>query len=389
MLKKADAGDLVQRMQAAQGTLDRELRAAVDAGVARTGDLQAQAVRGVGDALWVTLVIGIVVLVVLGLASRLVIASVWRDLGEEPHTLHQLTRRIADGDLQVETRASGDGRSLHAAIGSMAGRLRDTVGTIRAASESIATASTEIAAGNAELSARTEASASNLQHTASSIAQLTVSVRQSAEVAGEARRIAGAASEAASRGGRIVSQVVANMDEISQASRRIADIIGVIDGIAFQTNIPALNAAVEAARAGEQGRGFAVVAAEVRNLAHRSATAAREIKELIGTSTGKVDGGSKLVQEAGQAMTEIVAGVQRVNAMIGEISTAASEQSASIGEVHRSANHLDEMTQQNSALVEEAGAAAASMRELAGQLMNEVHAFRVDTVTRPALPSAA
>ena len=378
MLAKADVADPVKRMQAAQATLETALRAELKQAAATTESTMRQAVGGVERALWVTLVTGVAVLLVLGIASRFVVSSVWRDLGEEPRSLHLLTRRIAEGDLQVEAQGvEGDGRSLNAAIATMANRLRETVGTIRSASESIATASNEIASGNAELSARTDASASNLQQTASSIAQLTTSVQQSAQVAGEARRIAEDASQAAQRGGDIVGQVVANMDEISAASRKIGDIIGVIDGIAFQTNILALNAAVEAARAGEQGRGFAVVAGEVRTLAQRSATAAREIKDLIGTSTQKVDGGTRLVRDAGSAMGEIVAAVQRVNDMIGEISMAASEQSASISEVHRAADHLDNMTQQNSALVEEAGAAAASMRELAAQLMNVVHAFRL------------
>jgi methyl-accepting chemotaxis protein len=378
MLGKSDAAEPAKRMQGAQASLEGMLQKNLQQAVASNDGLQSDAVRGVERALWVTLVIGIVVLTVLGLASRLVITSVWRDLGEEPGTLHLLTRRIAEGDLQVQTHvAAGDRRSLHAAIATMAHRLRETVVTIRGASESIAIASNEIAAGNSELSARTDASAANLQQTASSIAQLTVSVQQSAESAVEARRIAEAASAAAQRGGAIVAEVVSNMDEISAASRKIVDIIGVIDGIAFQTNILALNAAVEAARAGEQGRGFAVVAGEVRSLAQRSATAAREIKGLIAMSSQKVDGGTRLVRNAGDAMGEIVTGVQRVNDMIGEISTAARSQSASIGEVHRAADHLDTMTQQNSALVEEAGAAAASMRDLAAQLMNVVQAFRV------------
>ncbi|MBE7368776.1 chemotaxis protein [Ramlibacter sp. HM2] len=400
MLARTDASGDVKGMQSAQARLDDLLKRTLDAAVARNDGLQVQAVQGVGNALWLTLGIGVAVLLVLGIASAVVIRSVWHDLGEEPATLKLLTRRIADGDLQVDDTA-GDGSSLHAAIAVMARRLRETVGTIRDASESIATASSEIAAGNAELSARTDASATNLQHTASSIAQLTVSVQQSAETARDASRLAGSAAQAAQRGGAIVSQVVANMDEISDASRRISDIIGVIDGIAFQTNILALNAAVEAARAGEQGRGFAVVAGEVRTLAQRSAEAAREIKALITTSSGKVEGGARLVRDAGQAMDEIVQGVQSVDAMIAQISTAASAQSAGIGDVHRSATHLDEMTQQNSALVEEAAAAAGSMRELAGRLKTVVDAFRVgdahvareaqaqaapQTFTRPALP---
>jgi methyl-accepting chemotaxis protein len=364
-------------MQAAQSALNKLLERNLEEAVAANDALQAQAVRGVETSLWVTLAIGLSVLAVLGLASRLVIGSVWRELGDEPATLRQRTRRIADGDLQVDGVAAADHRSLASAIGSMAVRLRDTVGTIRDASTSIATASNEIAAGNVELSSRTEASASNLQQTASSIAQLTISVRQSADAAREASRIAGDASKAAQRGGEIVAQVVDNMQEISVASRQIGEIIGVIDGIAFQTNILALNAAVEAARAGEQGRGFAVVAAEVRNLAQRSAGAAREIKDLITRSGQKVEGGSRLVQDAGTAMKEIVAGVQKVNAVIGEISTAASSQSASVSEVHRAANELDHMTQQNSTLVEEATAAAGSMRELAGHLQNVVDAFRI------------
>jgi methyl-accepting chemotaxis protein len=395
MLAKANIAEPVKRMQATQAALEGGLQRDLAQAVKTTDALQAEAVAGVERALWVTLVIGVVVLLVLGIASRLVVTSVWRELGEEPRSLHLLTRRIAEGDLQVEARvAQGDGRSLNAAIASMAQRLRETVGTIRSASESIAVASNEIAAGNAELSARTDASAANLQQTASSIAQLTVSVQQSAQVAGEARRIAEEATKAARRGGDIVAEVVSNMDEISGASHKIGDIIGVIDGIAFQTNILALNAAVEAARAGEQGRGFAVVAEEVRTLARRSATAAREIKDLIGVSTIKVDGGMRLVRDAGTAMGEIVAAVQRVNGMIGEISTQATEQSASIGEVHRAADHLDNMTQQNSALVEEAGAAASSMRDLAGQLMDVVHAFRLGAENglvegRPALPRPA
>jgi methyl-accepting chemotaxis protein len=378
MLQHADSGDEVRGMQAAQAALDGLLKRNLEQAVALTDSLQAEAVQGVGSGLWVTLAIGIVVLAVLGLASKVVIRSVWRELGEEPDTLHQLTRRIADGDLQLEGQpAQADARSLNAAIASMAGRLRETVGTIRDASQSIDQASSEIAAGNANLSARTEASASNLQHTASSIAQLTVSVQQSAEAAREANRLAGITSQAAHRGGDIVAQVVSNMDEITVASRKISEIIGVIDSIAFQTNILALNAAVEAARAGDQGRGFAVVAGEVRTLAHRSANAAREIKALIATSTDKVEGGSRLVQDAGNAMGEIVSGVQRVTVMIGEISTAATAQSVSIGQVHNAANRLDEMTQQNSALVEEAAAAASSMREQAGRLKDVVDAFRV------------
>jgi methyl-accepting chemotaxis protein len=384
MLARADSAEHVKRMQSAQARLDAVLKRDLADAVARNEMLQAQAAGGVQTALAVTLAIGLVVLLVLGCASTLVIRSVWRDLGEEPATLRALTHRIAEGDLQLDGLAGkGDGRSLNDAIAAMARRLRDTVGTIRDASQSIATATSEIAAGNSNLSARTEASASNLQQTAASIAQLNVTVRESADTAHKASQLAGVASEAAQRGGTIVAQVVSNMQEISVASRQIGEIIAVIDGIAFQTNILALNAAVEAARAGDQGRGFAVVAGEVRNLAQRSAGAAREIKDLITRSREKVEGGARLVQEAGDVMGEIVGGVQRVNAMIGDISTQASAQAAGIGEVHRAVDELDTMTQQNSALVEEAAAAANSMGELADRLQRVVDAFRVGE-QRPA-----
>jgi methyl-accepting chemotaxis protein len=237
-------------------------------------------------------------------------------------------------------------------------QLSALVGQVRKASDNIHTASNEVASGNADLSARTEQTASNLQQAASSMEQLTGTVKHSADAATQASQMAGSASEVARRGGEVVGQVVATMDEINHASRRIGDIIGVIDGIAFQTNILALNAAVEAARAGEQGRGFAVVAGEVRSLAGRSAEAAREIKALISASVEKVESGSRQVQDAGQTMNEIVASVQRVTDIIREISAAASEQSQGIGQVNASVGHLDQMTQQNAALVEQSAAAA-------------------------------
>jgi methyl-accepting chemotaxis protein len=385
MLAKTDPTQPVQRMQAAQTQLDGLLQAELKQAVASNDALQATAERGVEKALWVTLGIGLAVLAVLGVASSLLIRSVWRELGDEPGTLRLMTRRIAEGDLQLDAGArQAAAGSVHAAIVSMATRLRSTVATIRDASTSIATASNEMASGNAELSNRTEASAVNLQQTAASIAHLRERVQQSAESARDASALASAASDDALHGREIVARVVANMGAISAASARIADIIGVIDGIAFQTNILALNAAVEAARAGEQGRGFAVVAAEVRTLAQRSATAAREIKELIATSTHEVEGGRQLVEEAGGAMGQIVDGVLRVRAKIEEISVAAAAQSSSIGEVHRAADELDAMTHQNSALVEEAAGAAGSMKDLAASLQDMVDAFRVGS-SLPAL----
>jgi methyl-accepting chemotaxis protein len=255
------------------------------------------------------------------------------------------------------------------------------VGQVRESSESIEVASTEVATGNVDLSQRTELAAGNLQRTASSMEQLTATVRQSADSARTANQLASSAAEVA-----VVSQVVSTMDEIDASSKKIADIIGVIDGIAFQTNILALNAAVEAARAGEQGRGFAVVAGEVRNLAQRSAEAAREIKTLIGASVGRVESGARLVQDAGATMTEIVASVQRVTDIIGEISAAASEQSQGIGAINGAVTELDRMTQQNAALVEESAAAAESLKEQAKRLAAVVSKFRLAEEASPGRP---
>lgn len=382
MLSKGDLGDQVARMQAAQAKLDPLIKTRVAESIRSVAARQDEATRGVRTALLVNLATGVALLAVLGIASRLVITSVWHDLGEEPSQLYRLMQRIADGDLLATYDVTaGDQRSLNAAMSLMSTKLRVTIGTIREAAESISTASSEIAMGNQDLSSRTEATASSLQQTASSMTQLTGSVRQSSESAQQANAMAGSAAEAAHRGGGIVDQVVVSMGEINVASRKIGEIIGVIDGIAFQTNILALNAAVEAARAGEQGRGFAVVASEVRSLAQRSAQAAREIKSLIVASSEKVEGGTRLVQGAGEAMREIVTGVQRVTAIIGEISSAAIEQSNGIGQVNQAVVQLDAMTQQNSALVEESAAAASSMSEQATLLARAVSAFQTQRVS--------
>jgi methyl-accepting chemotaxis protein len=378
MLTKGDLGDQVARMQAAQSKLDALLKTRSEAAAQAIAERQAEAQHGVRMGLWANLATGLVVLAVLGMASRLIVTSVWRDLGDEPSDLLALTRAIADGNLLIQPRVSaGDTNSLNAGLADMTTKLRATVGTIRTATDSINTAAGEIAEGNIDLSTRTETTASNLQTTASSVATLTGSVLHSAESARQANQMAGAATQAAQRGGGIVAQVVSSMSEINAASTKIVEIIGVIDGIAFQTNILALNAAVEAARAGEQGRGFAVVASEVRSLAQRSAQAAREIKVLIGTSTAKVEDGTRLVQEAGTAMHEIVAGVQRVTDIIGEISAAATEQSSGINQVNQAVTDIERMTQQNAALVEESAAAASSMSEQAGRLAQAVATFRV------------
>ena len=289
-------------------------------------------------------------------------------------------REMGKGNLTTDIRIVGATESSGAlrALKTLQDEMRKTIGAIRSGAHEVSTASSEIATGNQDLSQRTEQTASNLQQTASSLSQLTGNVRQSADSAAQANQLASSATQVARRGGAVVSQVVATMEEINSSSKKIADIIGVIDGIAFQTNILALNAAVEAARAGEQGRGFAVVAGEVRSLAQRSAEAAKEIKSLIGTSVDKVEIGSKLVRDAGSTMDEIVASVQRVTDIIGEISAAALEQSQGIGQVNEAVTRLDQMTQQNAALVEESAAAAESLKDQAHRMTTVVANYRLE-----------
>ncbi|CAD5372507.1 Methyl-accepting chemotaxis protein [Rubrivivax sp. A210] len=315
------------------------------------------------------------------LAAASTAAGLWfvRSLRQSLTEVNELARRFAQGDLTAlpdEANQHEIGR-LARSLGQMAQSLRGLIGNMSNASDSIGTASAEIASGNLDLSSRTEQTASSLQQTSASMAHLTETVNQTAESARTAQQLASSASEVAARGGNVVAEVVTTMDEINASSKRISDIIGTIDGIAFQTNILALNAAVEAARAGEQGRGFAVVASEVRSLAQRSASAAREIKSLIGASVDKVESGTRLVQDAGTTMQEIVASVQRVTDIIGEISAAAAEQSSGIGSVNAAISQLDQMTQQNAALVEQSAAAAESMREQAQQLVGSLAGFRL------------
>jgi methyl-accepting chemotaxis protein-2 (aspartate sensor receptor) len=289
-------------------------------------------------------------------------------------------RRLSEGDLSVDINIEGgnsDSAAVLRSLQTLQTELRRSISAIRTGADGVTVAATEIASGNQDLSGRTEQTASNLQQAASSMSQLNGTVRQSADAAAQANQLASSATQVARRGGEVVSRVVTTMDEINASSKKIADIIGVIDGIAFQTNILALNAAVEAARAGEQGRGFAVVAGEVRSLAGRSAEAAREIKTLIGASVDRVESGTRLVQDAGATMNEIVSSVQRVSDIIGEISAAATEQSIGIGQVNGAVVQLDQMTQQNAALVEESAAAAESLKDQANRLAGVVAGFRL------------
>ncbi len=324
--------------------------------------------------------IGMVTAGLLALAVGAVLATLLaRGISRRLADAMSLTQQIADGNLSSHVARGGSDEVAQTlgALDTMQTRLAHTIGEVRSAVLAIETASTEIASGTNDLSTRTEQSASSLQQTASSMEQLTSTVKSAADNAAVARDLATSASAVAQRGGEVVTQVVATMEDINASSRKISDIIGTIDGIAFQTNILALNAAVEAARAGEQGRGFAVVASEVRSLAQRSAQAAKEIKGLIGASVDKVEAGTRLVGEAGTTMNDIVHSVRRVSDVIAEISHAAVEQTAGIGEINRAVSQLDHMTQQNAALVEESAAAAEGMREQSARLAQAVSAFRL------------
>ena len=302
-----------------------------------------------------------------------------RRIGQPLRDAAQAAQRVAAGDLTtpLHSQRQDETGDLLRALEDMRVRLVQVVSRVRENAESVLTASSEIAQGNMDLSQSTEQQASSLQETAATMEQLSGTVRNNADSAMQANRLGVDASDVAVRGGEVVRQVVDTMREIHDSSRRIGDIIGTIDGIAFQTNILALNAAVEAARAGEQGRGFAVVAGEVRLLAQRSADAARQIKALIGTSTDKVSVGSNLVEQAGQTMEQVVAGIRQVSTMVASISAASQEQSHGVGQVGQAVSHLDQATQQNAALVEEGAAAAESLKQQAAQLVEAVAAFKL------------
>jgi methyl-accepting chemotaxis protein len=380
-----DANTGIGAMQRAEVSFKQLIKAAGGIGAKIEGHSQetiAQS-RGLGRSISWTL--ALVSLLVGGVAVFIAWRMQQKIVSELGHAA-DLAHAVADGNLAVDASTVRDDEvgDLLRAMATMVQQLNRSIATVRESSESIRLASAEIATGNQDLSLRTEQTATNLQRASSSTDQLNVTVHQSAESAQQAFQLATSAASVAARGGSVVNQVVSTMEEINVSARRIADIISVIDGIAFQTNILALNAAVEAARAGEQGRGFAVVATEVRSLAGRSAQAAKEIKTLIEASVDKVDSGSRLVASAGQTMGEIVASVQRVSDMIGEISSTSSEQSQGIGQVNTAVAELDQMTQQNAALVEQSAAAAESLREQALRLAQVVSAFRLSGDAAPA-----
>jgi methyl-accepting chemotaxis protein len=347
-------------------------------------DLQKTEEQGMLDAaaasgkrlMYLLALIGLVAVVIGMVLSHLITRSITNPM----HEALEIAQRVAAGDLTSRIRPSGrdeTGQLLHA-LDAMNGSLVKIVGEVRLGTDTIATASGQIASGNMDLSSRTELQASSLEQTAASMVELTSTVKQNADNARQANVLAASASEVALKGGAVVSQVVDTMGSINESSKKIVDIIGVIDGIAFQTNILALNAAVEAARAGEQGRGFAVVATEVRNLAQRSAAAAKEIKTLIGDSVEKVGTGAKLVDQAGVTMEEIVNSVRRVTDIMAEITCASQEQTSGIEQINHAIAEMDEVTQQNAALVEEVTAAAASLEGQAQSLAQVVSVFKID-----------
>ncbi|ELX12939.1 methyl-accepting chemotaxis protein I [Janthinobacterium sp. HH01] len=366
------------------GALEEKLNAQV----------QTDAAAGFSSARSFMIILGVLAVAISVAAAYVITRGLLKQLGGEPDYTASIAGSIANGDLSISIDTDGNDKdSLLSEMKEMRNSLVDIVGQVRSGTETIGTASREIAAGNIDLSSRTEMQASSLEKTASAMEELTSTVKQNADNAREANQLASAASDVAIKGGKVVSEVVNTMSSIDASAKKIVDIIGVIDGIAFQTNILALNAAVEAARAGEQGRGFAVVASEVRNLAQRSAGAAKEIKMLIDDSVEKVGAGTKLVGQAGVTMDEVVASVRRVTDIMSEIANASQEQSAGIEQVNHSIIEMDSMTQQNAALVEEAAAAAQSLQDQAAELSRVVSIFKLvegeERVSAPVYQPAA
>ncbi len=377
------ARDLIMgRLRSLQTTYFDAVEALVDYQKAQTQATVDGSLRRVAEDGVAMLVLTLLAAALGGLVAWMITRTVKQQLGGEPSYAAGVARQIAQGDLSVRVQlAPGDTSSLLRAMEDMRAGLARVVADVRQSSESIATGASQIASGNADLSQRTEEQASNLEQTAASMEEMNATVKLNADTVRTATQLAASSSQAATGGGKIVDRVVATMEQITASSRKIEDIIGVIDSIAFQTNILALNAAVEAARAGEQGRGFAVVASEVRSLAQRSAGAAKEIKALIGESVSKVDEGSGLVGETGSAMKDIVQQAQRVADLIGEIGAATAEQADGVAQVGDAVVQLDQVTQQNAALVEESAAAAASLNAQAARLVDLVSLFKLDGVS--------
>ncbi len=386
------ARDLIMgRLRSLQTTYFDAVEALVDYQKAQTQATVDGSLRRVAEDGVAMLVLTLLAAALGGLVAWMITRTVKQQLGGEPSYAAGVARQIAQGDLSVRVQlAHGDTSSLLRAMEDMRAGLARVVADVRQSSESIATGASQIASGNADLSQRTEEQASNLEQTAASMEEMNATVKLNADTVRTATQLAASSSQAATGGGKIVDRVVATMEQITASSRKIEDIIGVIDSIAFQTNILALNAAVEAARAGEQGRGFAVVASEVRSLAQRSAGAAKEIKALIGESVSKVDEGSGLVSETGSAMKDIVQQAQRVADLIGEIGAATAEQADGVAQVGDAVVQLDQVTQQNAALVEESAAAAASLNAQAARLVDLVSLFKLDGVSSSvSLPASS
>lgn len=363
-----------------QATYLAALKAMVDEQEKRMMEGMEQSQESYKNGLETMIGIGVAAIIIGMVLAWAIARSLLNQLGGEPQDAVMIARKIAAGDLTVNVSTkTGDKTSLLFAIRTMRESLNEIVTNVRGGTLNIEVASSEIASGNQDLSSRTEQQASSLEETASAMEELTSTVKQNANNAHQANQLALSASDVAQKGGEVVNQVIDMMDEINGSSRKIVDIISVIDGIAFQTNILALNAAVEAARAGEQGRGFAVVATEVRNLAQRSAAAAKEIKVLISDSVQKVENGSELVSNAGKTIGEIVVSVKKLNDVVSEIAVASQEQSEGISQVNLAITHMDATTQQNSALVEQAAAAAKSLQGEAATLAKIVSTFKVST----------
>lgn len=385
--KSEQARDLVLSNRSLGSKVRADFEAHQNYNMQLSNQNEVDAAHTLNQARWQEILIAILVTIIIVVMGLMVKIRVTRSLNEAI----LIAQTVASGDLstQINITAHDEFRALLQALKDMNDNLFKMVDQVTTSTASISTSSNEIAAGNMDLSSRTESQASSLEETAASMQQLTSTVRQNADNARQANQLAQTATDIAIRGGEVVAKVIGTMEEINDSSRRIVDIISVIDGIAFQTNILALNAAVEAARAGEQGRGFAVVASEVRNLAQRAAAAAKEIKELINTSVAKVETGNALVNDAGSTMREVVGSIQRVTDIMSEITAASSEQSSGISQVNDAVIQMDSVTQQNAALVEQAAAAAASMQDQAAKLSELISMFILTAgPSRTAAPAA-